>query len=630
MPFIKSNYSLLGLLLLVTAVAYYPALDSRLLLDDTNNLHGLVDVGTKGYSYFSLSGAAGPSGRFVSLYTFALQHEHWPHNPYIFKLVNLLIHLLNGVLIYAITRVLSHHVGCEHRYAGLFPLIATALWLLQPIHVSAVLYVVQRMTLLSSLFSLTGILAYLTFWGSERLYTSTKQLLVFSLLFGSTLTLAVFSKENGILMPLLILVIEFTLLGSIARPRVWRKWAGVFLLLPLALLLIYLVYTFDRNLALYQGRPFSMTERLLTEARIIFVYLHNIILPRPSAFSLYHDDFPISTGLFSPFSTLFAVTGVCILIGTGLKYRRKLPVYAFAVFWFFGAHLLESSYLNLELYFEHRNYLAAYGVCLLLAWVYVSVLGRISKQALGYLLLIAVMAPVVTVSLLELNLWSKPLQQAIEWQQRSPGSPRALEDLANQYLLHGQVDNARETYHTISTTFPQDVYPYIKEIGITACIENKQIEPQLWEQALDKARTSEWNGFASSSELDALAVNIINGHCETINIYLLIRLIVSLSTNPEYGKDRAPLHELAAVLSAYLGEVDAALNNIDQALKLAPKASTHEQKIIILLEFGRLVEAEIAIEEFRQFLLKQPRALIAYSDALVGLEQRLATMKVQE
>jgi len=111
---------------LLTAALFYPSLNSSFLLDDYVNLNRLDEVGSKGYGYFIFSGISGPSGRPLSLATFALQHQAWPDNPFAFKFVNLLIHLINGLLIFAITRTLLRKLPLDKQAVHWISLIALA------------------------------------------------------------------------------------------------------------------------------------------------------------------------------------------------------------------------------------------------------------------------------------------------------------------------------------------------------------------------------------------------------------------------------------------------------------------------------------------------------------------------
>jgi hypothetical protein len=347
------------LVLMLTLAVYWIGLDSRFLLDDFSTIASLVDVERNGYFYYIFTNNSGPSGRPVSLLTFALQYSDWPANPQAFKAVNLAIHLFNGILIYLVTLSLSRFIRPLGASGKWFSLLVAALWLMHPIHVNTVLYVVQRMALLTSFFTLAGLYTYLRLWDPEYPPGNRKRLFSGSVLYTSCLLLAVFSKENGILLPLFILCVEFTLLNDVKRSAAWKVWIGIFILTPLILCLIYLALGFSEVMENYAMRSYTMIDRLMTEARVVIIYLKNLLIPNPSSFSLFHDDFTASRGLFSPLTTLFAIMAIALMLISAFILRKKSPAYTFGICWFFTAHLLESTYLNLELYFEHRNYLAS-------------------------------------------------------------------------------------------------------------------------------------------------------------------------------------------------------------------------------------------------------------------------------
>jgi len=223
-----SHYSLLALLIIITLI-YYPALDSH----DFYNLIELGQIEKNGIAYYIFGGFAGLSGRPFSLLSFALQYQDWPENPAAFKTVNLVIHLFNGILIWLISWRLIKFAALSETYQKLFVFLVTSLWLIHPMQMSTVLYVIQRMTQLSTLFILSGILAYLyvrdKFLGSY----SHRSLILMSLFVGGGTILAILCKENGILLPLFILTIEATILFQSERSVYWKRWASVFLLLPL-------------------------------------------------------------------------------------------------------------------------------------------------------------------------------------------------------------------------------------------------------------------------------------------------------------------------------------------------------------------------------------------------------------
>ncbi len=611
------------MILMLTAILYYPALDSRFLLDDFSSLDSLSDIDVTGYTHFILGGSAGPSGRPVSLLTFALQHESWPGNPFALKLVNLIIHLMTGVLVYILGLSLFSYLELSRKYHVSCALLATLLWLIQPVQISSVLYTVQRMTLLSAFFTLGGILAYLKLWGRTDIPPRTSDYIKWTMVYVACLMLAIFSKENGVLLPIQILVIEFVLLQGITRPRPWIIWTRIFLLLPLFAVFVYLALRFDNVMAAYQARSYGMLERLLTESRILFDYLYNITFPRPSAFGLYHDDYTVSRGLFSPPATFFSVAGILLLFVSALIARKRVPAVSFAVLWFFSSHLLESTYINLELYFEHRNYLAVYGVCFLLTYLALKIHEHLQKKIITCFFVAVLITAPALVTLLELHLWSRPIEQALEWQRRSPGSMRAHEDIGNLYIVFNDAERALKVFQNMRALFPDDIYPYMKVINIKSCLQKSEVTDEDWRTVLDKAQHAKWYGLSPVAELNALIDNLQKGKCAPMNIYLLIRLILVLAYNPDYAHHRDMFHELAAILNMNLGETEAALNNIDEALLQKKTVSRYFLKVRILLDQQRTAEASQVLEEIRQLFRLHPAMQLAYRKPLAVLERRL-------
>ncbi len=170
--------SLFIIILLVTIALYWPGLNSPFIFDDMPNLNPIgkySDLGTwRDMILFILQGDSGPTGRPVSLASFYLDDSSWKGaSATDFKYTNLMIHLLNGVLIFWVSLKTAAYLNFSDTHKHLFALLAAALWLLHPIQINTVLYVVQRMTQLSTLFILTGILCYLH--GRELLQKKPKK-----------------------------------------------------------------------------------------------------------------------------------------------------------------------------------------------------------------------------------------------------------------------------------------------------------------------------------------------------------------------------------------------------------------------------------------------------------------------
>ena len=165
--------------------------------------------------------------------------------------------------------------------------------------VSTTLYVVQRMAQLATLFCLAGIALYL-YARLQLAITPKRSYIWMTLAIGTGTLLATFSKENGALLPLLILVIEFCLPRN-GKPA-WQ-WRALFLWLPSVAIAILLARYINFADNPWPNRNFNQTERLLTEARIVCEYLLHLFVPRIEGNGLYQDGYVISKGLFEPIST---------------------------------------------------------------------------------------------------------------------------------------------------------------------------------------------------------------------------------------------------------------------------------------------------------------------------------------
>jgi hypothetical protein len=357
-----SLLALLGTCLL--AMAYWSGLHGPLLLDDFENLAPLSR-----YLAHQLSAAgvifgnhSGTLGRPLSMASFVLDARLWGGETFGFKLTNLLLHLGNAGLVWLLlTRLLGRDPSLA-RFAWL-PAWLAFVWAVFPIEVSTVLYVVQRMAILSALLTLLALLAYVR--GRELMEAGQgkRGLAWIWLLFPALILLATLAKENGVLAIPFAALIEYVWFGrAVKRPA---AVTGLFIAtLALPLLGCIALFAFDpgRLLSGYIGRDFTLYQRVLTEPRILWDYVATIVVPNGPRLGLFHDNYMHSTGLFTPISTACAIAAWLLVAVMAWAVRRRAPAVTFGAGFFLAAHALESSVFPLELYFEHRNYLASLGI----------------------------------------------------------------------------------------------------------------------------------------------------------------------------------------------------------------------------------------------------------------------------
>ena len=607
----------LCLLLLLTVCLYAIGLDSDFLLDDTSNLSGLAEVEQHGFFYYIFSGTAGPSGRPLSLLTFALQYPAWPDNPAAFKAVNLALHCLNGILVWLISARLIALLEPDRGRRRLFVCFTTALWLLHPLQLSTVLYVVQRMTLLSALFTLAGLWAYLCCRDAVIQRPGPRAYLKFMAPVALCLVLAILAKENGILLLLYIIVIEKTLYAS--RGAGLKNGLLLVLALPLLALLVYLLADLNGLIAGYHNRPFTLAERLLTQPSVLLVYLKNILLPVHGAFGLYHDDFPVSAGLLAPPYTLLAIAGLFLLFLAGLRYRKSAPVFSFAVLWFLAGHVLEASFVNLELYFEHRNYLPLLGILFGLNYLLLKFMKRRQYRRSAGLAGLVFGALVMGAFYLEVTLWSEPRLQALEWVKNHPASERALTSLAYEYADSGQYEQMVEVYTRLEQLKPDHIYPAIVKLWLASCAGQRAVPPGAWEALLAKAKRATADSLLTMTSLDGFTADIIRDKCRPGEHENMEKLLSILLENHNFNFIRVFLYEFSAAVQAYQGQYDQALAYTDQALALGGRPSNYVYKIELLRDIGRHDEAERVKQAFRESLKSRPRRYLAHAKLLEGL-----------
>ncbi len=366
-PRLRLTLALLALCLLVAA-AYWAGLHGSFIFDDLGAIVDNPPLRQLDGSLQSLiaaasSGTSSPLGRPLSMASFALNFSFFGDAAFPFKLVNLFIHIATAMLVCLLARQLGQRLGHDAGATrSLVPTIAaTAVWALHPINLTPVLLVVQRMTSLSALFTLAALVLYL--YGRQ---SNTKKGL-FAIAVGLFVCwpAAVLSKETGLLLPIYVFLCEWLVLGSFRPMRANAKWLAASVIGAVLLLLCWAKWDFLT--AGYRVRDFTLTERLMTEPRVLWFYVRQLLLPAPGSFALFHDDIAVSRGLLAPPETLLAIIGWIAVAALAFRWRTRSPLFAFAVFWFLGSHLLESTLLPLEIAYEHRNYIASFGLFLWLA-----------------------------------------------------------------------------------------------------------------------------------------------------------------------------------------------------------------------------------------------------------------------
>jgi len=464
------------IILLLVGIVNLSAITGPFLFDDFSNLDGLnsVNQGTKTALDFVLEGRSGPTGRPVSLVTFLWPAEDFPDQPLFFKLTNLVIHLLNTLLVFCIASVLLLSAGLDRSQAKVAGLVAMFIWGVHPINQSAIFLVIQRMTLLTTFFSLSAIYLFLRcrddFKGQLKLRS-----IGIILAIGLLGVFSVFSKESGVVLPLYLLVIHATifstqknsLTGSNGPTSRIMNWLVLYLP-SLVVVLAFFYWGLVRTNPEFANRDFNMVERLLTEPRVIVDYLSQIFLPRLSGAGIFHDDYVISRSLLDPLSTVFSILAILVSLLFSIFMRKRWRVATFAILFYLVGHSIESTFLNLELYFEHRNYLPSVGLAIAAGYGAVKLGARYRPFLVIYGILVAFLGTV------NANSWSSLDKIARTSAIENPSSVRAQIFLARYWTEVGAYGKAVKSIESAIYLQPQDGTTYI-QLAAHKCLSDQTL-----------------------------------------------------------------------------------------------------------------------------------------------------------
>ncbi len=578
--------------LFVTLLVYWPGLTGPFLFDDIENFKSLMKGGHDNtldrLYYFIMTGNAGPLGRPISLLSFIINDNAWPSSPWSFKYTNMLIHMLNGCLIFILTLQLSKFTNINKDYRYFFAGIVMSIWLLHPIQSSTVLYVIQRMTQLSTLFMLSAITSFL--YGRTLLFNSNNTVKAYIIMsFGVIIfgTLAAFSKENGALVFLFIATIEYTLCSNNQQTTGYKYWRHIFVNLPSLLLIAVFIINYKSFQSAYSIRDFTMYERVLTETRILCDYLFQTIIPRSGGTGVFHDDYLKSSGLLSPPQTLVSIIAISALLISGITFRKKHRILSFSILWFFSGHAMESTIIPLELYFEHRNYLPILGPIFLFS----SIALKVSHHLIKSNILVFIYICLMTLITYDNNIiWGNKVLAAKVWALEKPNSIRAQQAASDLSIKAGDYKKAREYIANIHHKYPNNTALAL-QLALLDC-DSKQ----LTKQQLDSTITTLTHGTYSQATVPTLVefyALMKNKPCSVMSFQKILDIINALLEN-NYYKSNSNLHILnywKGIVHADMHQLNPAMESLDLAGKYLDVVDIPLQQAVWLTTAGLYDEA---------------------------------------
>ncbi len=617
------NIPVILLLGFVIGLIYLPGLPGGFMFDDypniveNPNLH-LQHLDTDGLLNAAFGGSAGPLKRPLAMLSFALNYWLDGIQPLGYKLVNIGLHIVNSCLVFALAILLLRVFpapagGLDEPRIRRMALLAALLWAVHPLNLSTVLFVVQRMTGMVSLFMLLGLVTFCI--GRTRMLRGQTGYLRHFVATGLAFLLGLLAKENAVLLLPYLFVCELCIFRfRTATPGQGQSLRAVYILIigvPALLAVYFSVFDNDWLLGNYAIRPFTLYERVLTEARVLWFYIHMLLLPSLISLGIFHDDIAVSTGLFAPPVTALAIAGLALLAGFGAWACRRGWLVGFALLWFLVGHSLESTILPLELAHEHRNYLPSIGPLFSLAY-YLLHPGlkadlRRMLPVLG-VFLVLLFAGMTAFRAWE---WRNPLNMALMEVYHHPRSQRVQYQLGRMYLLLYKLERqadfleeARAHFEQAASLDPSTQLALFALIHVDSALDG-QARDEVLTQLEQRLREQPFHPTTVVA-LQNLVQCLGDGFCHMTPPQFL-DVVASVLDNPSLsGRDRSDvLIQLSSFYISVVGDGEAAVRVLQDIIHQQPGVWSYRTSLVrVLLSLQRWQEAAQELDAARKMLLE--------------------------
>src|SRR5450432_1172954 len=444
---IPPMWALVTTLVALTTVfwAYAPAMHGGFLFDDT-------------FQQFALPAASSPLATWIGPVRPVLMFSYWINSQisgqdtYSFHVFNVLFHCFTTFLIFAIVRrLVGRLTGLPNQTRDLLAAFAALVFLLHPAQTESVAYIAGRSESLSSLFAAA---AYAIFLYRPRAAVSW----VTSAALLSLFALAVFSKEQAIVLPALFLLTDVWLNPGQAFRAIRGNWR---LYLPIAAVGLAAVAVF-RNLIMSVGtgsgggsagfgmKDLTWYQYLFTQFRAVFVYIGTFLFPVHLTLDW---DFPISKTILDHGSIVGLVV-LAALAAAAWHFRSRFPLAALGYFVFLLLLSPTSSILPIrDPVAERRMYLPMLGLLLILVDLMRGL--KIDRKTLAAACLVVLLVA-AAVTHARAEVWSTPISLWEDTVRKSPNKGRDHLQLASAYYDHGSFDLAVNEYQKAARLEPPE------------------------------------------------------------------------------------------------------------------------------------------------------------------------------
>ncbi len=530
-----------------------------------------------------------------------------------YHVVNILIHLINALLVYALVALLFRTPALLQsslkKHAGVIALFAALLFVTHPVQTGAVTYIVQRLASLATLFFLASVSAYLNSRLAAEDRRSNRVRYLWYVVALVSAVLAMKSKETAFTLPIMLCLCEFLFFTGGLRKRIafLLPFLLTMLIIPFSLLgtgkpLGDMVGDVSRVTRLETNLP--RTEYLFTEFRVIVTYLRLLLFPVNQNLDY---DYPVYQSFFDvpvllSFLLLASIFGWALFL---LHRDRRSPsegrLVAFGILWFFITLSVESSVIPIaDVIFEHRLYLPSVGFFVAATALLFRGVGKLRLRHAVTALIAALSLAVVafaglayarnTVWQSEVSLWQDVIR-------KSPIKARPYNGLGLAFLNLHEYDRAIECFARAISLNPSYGTAF-NNIGSAFYLSGRY----------DRAVEAHTRAIALQPENAIFRDNrglvfaAMGDHERAMNDY-----DKAIALNPSYAM---PYHNIGVVLHRR-GLYGEAIERYTKAITLDPANSTFRGNRG--LAYAEIGDYGKAIADFTQVIFLDPDNVQAYS-----------------
>ena len=388
--------------------------------------------------------------RPVAFFSFALNYLFNGYNVEGYHLINLSIHILTGITVYGFIKELIRtrkiKYGSENN-KYLLPVLAAFVFILHPIQTQAVSYIVQRMASLATLFYILACFSYLR---ARRITNNdgvSIRAVLYYVLTGLSVYAAIFSKQNAITLPLMIMALELYFVRD-GNGKVNYGFLSAIIFTVLLAISFVLPHS---QVPLQETTQISRTVYFMTQILVIMKYFQLLIIPVGLNVD-HHFKLVQSFGMNESLSFFFCFV-LCVFI---FIFFKQMRLHSFVIFWFFLTISVESSFIPIkDVIAEHRLYLPMFSFSLVLAYVLKKMIDRYSVYAKIFTIVLLILYAGLTVA--RNQVWQSKIALWSDTVKKSPFKPRPHNNLGHALVLQDSVSQAKthfkraielnDTYH---------------------------------------------------------------------------------------------------------------------------------------------------------------------------------------